>query len=61
MPCEMRGGPWGSCTPGGIEGAREAAMENTKLHGSAGSLRNPSQERLELDGVPAIVLIALCF
>lgn len=47
--------------PGGVEGAREAAMENAQLHGSAGSLCNPSQERRELDGVPAIVLIALCF
>lgn len=57
----MKEGLWGSCMPGGIERARETAIESAKLHGPAGSLCNPSQERPDLDRVPAIVLIVLCF
>lgn len=58
---ELREGPWCSCTPGSVEGAREAAMENTPVRGSAPLLCNPSQEQPDLDGVPAIVLTVLCF
>lgn len=61
VPSKMKEGPWGSCMPGGIEGARETAIESAKLRGPAGSLCNPSQERPDLDRVLAIVLIVLCF
>lgn len=58
---ELREGPWCSCTPGSVEGAREAPMENAPVRGSAPLLCNPSQEQPDLDRVPAIVLTALCF
>jgi len=47
--------------PGGAAGAREAAVEDTAFCGSAGSACNPAQEPPALDGVPAIVLMALYF